>query len=133
MAVVVKCCHRTSCNGIATHFFNQGPNTVYHDHPRLGNCRPKNNHSKNDRSPNSRPCFDNPDDKIKPIAVDFNGGKLTSDSGAALLQRVDQKIRLIESYDELPEQILIDVDTTDDSIHGHRPSAQHHTLHGSRH
>ena len=39
--------------------------------------------------------------KIKPIAVDFNGGKLTSDSGAVLLQRVDQKIRLTERVNQI--------------------------------
>ena len=39
--------------------------------------------------------------KIKPIAVDFNGGKLTSDAGAILLQRVDQKIRLTQRINAL--------------------------------
>jgi len=34
--------------------------------------------------------------RIKPIAVNFNGGKLTSDAGAILLQAVDQKIQLTE-------------------------------------
>ena len=28
--------------------------------------------------------------KIKPVAVEFNGGKLTSDAGAVLLQKLDQ-------------------------------------------
>ena len=39
--------------------------------------------------------------KIKPIAVDFNGGKLTSDAGALLLQRVDEKIRLTQRVSQL--------------------------------
>ena len=34
--------------------------------------------------------------KIKPIAVNFDGGKLTSDAGAILLQQVDQKLGLTE-------------------------------------
>jgi DNA polymerase III delta prime subunit len=39
--------------------------------------------------------------KIKPIAVNFNGGKLTSDTGVVLLQQVDLKIRLTERINEL--------------------------------
>jgi hypothetical protein len=37
----------------------------------------------------------------KPVAVDFNGGKLTSDAGALLLQLVDQKIQFTTRIDEL--------------------------------
>jgi len=33
---------------------------------------------------------------VKPIAVRFDGGKLTSDAGAVLLRQVDQKLRLTE-------------------------------------
>jgi hypothetical protein len=39
--------------------------------------------------------------KIKPIAVNFDGGKLTSDAGAILLRQVDRKIRLTERINEL--------------------------------
>jgi len=39
--------------------------------------------------------------KIKPIAVNFNGGKLTSDAGVILLQQVDLKIRLTERINAL--------------------------------
>ena len=39
--------------------------------------------------------------KTKPLHVDFNGGKLTSDAGAVLLQQVDQKIRLVERIHQI--------------------------------
>ena len=38
---------------------------------------------------------------LKPVAVDFNGGKLTSDGGAPLLQLADQKIQLTSRIDKL--------------------------------
>jgi predicted DNA binding CopG/RHH family protein len=37
----------------------------------------------------------------KPVAVDFNGGKLTSDAGAPLLTLADEKIQLTKRIDEL--------------------------------
>jgi len=39
--------------------------------------------------------------KTKPIVVDFNGGKLTSDAGVLLLQQVDQAIRLVERINQI--------------------------------
>jgi len=39
--------------------------------------------------------------KIKEIAVNFNGGKLTSDAGAILLRQLDQKIRFTERINAL--------------------------------
>ena len=38
---------------------------------------------------------------MKPIAVRFDGGKLTSDAGAVLLRQVDQKLRLTERINAL--------------------------------
>jgi hypothetical protein len=32
----------------------------------------------------------------KKIHVDFNGGRLTADAGAVLLQQIDQKLKLTE-------------------------------------
>jgi hypothetical protein len=39
--------------------------------------------------------------KSKPIAIDFNGGMLTSNAGTLLLQQVERKIRLIEQINAL--------------------------------
>ena len=39
--------------------------------------------------------------KVKPIAVNFDGGKLTSDAGAVLLRQLDQKLRLTERINAL--------------------------------
>jgi len=39
--------------------------------------------------------------KPKPVAVDFNGGCLTSDAGTLLLQLADQKIQLTERVNQL--------------------------------
>jgi len=38
---------------------------------------------------------------LKPIAIDFNGGKLTSDAGALFLDLADKKIRLTERIDAI--------------------------------
>jgi len=40
-------------------------------------------------------------DKNKKIDVNFNGGKLTADAGAILLQEVEQRIRLLERIDQI--------------------------------
>ena len=39
--------------------------------------------------------------KIKEIAVNFNGGKLTSDAGAVLFRQLDQKLQLTERINTL--------------------------------
>jgi hypothetical protein len=39
--------------------------------------------------------------KSKPIAVNFNGGKLTSDTGVILLPLADQKIKLVERINQI--------------------------------
>ena len=39
--------------------------------------------------------------KTKSVAVNFNGGKLTTDAGALLLQQVDQKIKLVERINQI--------------------------------
>jgi hypothetical protein len=39
--------------------------------------------------------------KTKPIAVDFNGGRLTSDAGTLLLSAADQKIHLSERINQI--------------------------------
>ena len=44
----------------------------------------------------AQPAKITPPSKIKPIAVHFDGGKLTSDAGVVLLQQVDLNIRLTE-------------------------------------
>jgi len=41
------------------------------------------------------------DPPLKPLAIDFSGGRLTSDGGAILLHLVDGKLRLLERIDEI--------------------------------
>jgi hypothetical protein len=51
-----------------------------------------------------------PANAAKPITVDFNGGRLTADAGALILQQVEQKIRLVE-------QINARIRDTRDQLH----------------
>jgi len=76
---VVNYCYHTNCKGFAIRLPQNDQNTVYQNPPAITIVEPP----------------------LKPVAVDFNGGKLTSDGGAILLDLVDKKIRLLERIDEL--------------------------------
>ena len=65
------------------------------------------------------------------VRARFDGGRMSSDGGALLLQAVDQRIvadpqRLdallvelfLDSHAAAPEEIVLDVDATDDPLHG---------------
>jgi hypothetical protein len=55
--------------------------------------------------------------KAKSVAVNFNGGKLTSDAGAVLLQQVDQKIRLVERINPIVNDPRNPLDVTHQQRH----------------
>ena len=60
------------------------------------------------------------------VVAAFDGGAITSDAGALLLGATDRAIRLIERFascfadQRAPAQIILDLDATDDPLHGHQ-------------
>jgi hypothetical protein len=43
----------------------------------------------------------------RPIAIDFNGGKLTSDAGAILLKLADKKLQFTKQIDAIMRRFIV--------------------------
>ena len=60
----------------------------------------------NAKKPKSVAARSNPGVKAKPIEVNFNGGKLTSDAGVVLLQKVDRHLGLTDRISGISADII---------------------------
>ena len=59
--------------------------------------------------------FDFPPLKRRRIEADFQGGDITSDGGVLLPCQVEQ---FIASFKRAPKKLVLDIDATDDAVHG---------------
>ena len=80
--------------------------------------------------------------KGKELIANFAGGIITSDAGIVLIAELDEKLNryhkiehnpkeierafvdiFLESYKKPPKQIILDMDVTDDQVHGNQEGA----------
>jgi len=67
------------------------------------------------------------------VVARFNGGQITSDAGGLLLRETEQATRILSQFAkcftdhrDAPERIVIDLDATDDPLHGKQPGCFFH-------
>ncbi len=62
------------------------------------------------------------------VEADFTGGAITSDTGAAAIEKTFVDLFIKAHGKKAPRQIILDLDATDDPLHGHQEGRFFHGL-----